>query len=728
MDSLHESRKRTLRGIMYDFRKFPLLRALIPFFGGVVCGTALIPLTRPEGVLFLSLSLLVLALFMFFWQGGRKGSGLWLLSLILFLLLFIAGAGNAMLTRPRDPGLPVGERVLVRGEVTGSPLPGPHGFIFDMQVYLVFSGSTSYPASTLLKTYLRIPADSLVRDESPLPAAGELWQFSGKLVTIRNNGNPGGIDFKSHMNRNNCWYRFYVSTGAEAVLCNRQVSGQGRRLSASRIRKRLSDHWQGEAEEVSLLKAVCLGDRSSLSDELRQSYKAAGGMHLLAVSGLHVGLIWWVLQYMTGWMHLIFRSEKLKTVLLVGLLWFYAFVTGFSSSVSRSVCMFSFFSAGRLWGERTHPLNGIFVSAFILVLLKPARLMDLGFQLSYMAVSGIVSLYPLLKVLPGVKNPFLRWIWEATFVSLSAQLSTAPLVIYYFHQLPIYSLITSMIAIPLLSVMICIFVCSVPFISAGILEEFFSFLLIKLARLMNRCMDQISDLPGALLEGLHLDRAALLFWLLLLVLGLITLHVRSRTPRYLVLLLISVFLIWSSGSRMKCQGSSELLITHFTGASMLIFREGARLDFYCWYRDRSSMEYMQTYRDLAWSRRRYQKLVNEVDGRGTIRGNISGCVKLEEGLWLLGNDNCAGLVISKGIKEHTRAAVFEDSAGLQNFRPDFILLSGEPEVQKLSESMCGDKVDLVLDGSNRNWYKEKMALRCERAYLTDRSGAYMKRW
>ena len=713
---------------MYDFRKFPLLRALIPFFGGVLCGPALIPATRPEGLLFLSLPLLALALFFFFRGSVKKGSGLWPFSLSLFMLLFISGAGNAMLTRPRDPGLPVGQEVLVRGEVTGTPLPWGHGVSFDLQVKLVYSGSTAYPVSTLLKTYLPIPADSLHLADSLHPAAGTFWQLSGKLVSIRNNGNPGGIDFKTHMNRKNCWYRFYVSTGAEAVLCNRQVSGQGRRLSASRLRKRLSDHWQGGEEEVSLLKAVCLGDRSSLSDEIRQSYKAAGGMHLLAVSGLHVGLIWWVLQYMTGWMYLIFKSEKLKTVLLLGLLWFYAFITGFSSSVSRSVCMFSFFSAGRMWGERTHPLNGIFVSAFILVLLKPDRLMDLGFQLSYMAVTGIVSLYPLLKGLPGVKNPFLKWIWEATSVSLAAQLSTAPLVIYYFHQLPLYSLITSIVAIPLLSVMICIFVCSVPFISAGILEEFFSFLLINLARLMNRCMDQISELPGALLEGLHLDRAALLLCLLLLMLGLITLHVRNRMPRYLVLLLISVFLLWSSGSRMKCRGSSELFITHFTGASMLILREGARLDYYCWYRDRSSMEYMQAYRDRAWSGRRYQKQVYEVDDRGTIRGSISGCVKLGEGVWLLGNDKCAGLVISKGLKEQTRAAVFEDSAGLQTFRPDFILLSGEPEVQRLAESIWRDKVDLVLDGSNRSWYQEKMAPGWDRAYLTDRSGAYMKRW
>jgi len=710
------------------FAKISCVTRPYSLFWGVACGTLDFPAICIEKLVLLSLSLLAMALIIFFWRGRRTGSLPGLLSLLLFLLLFVSGTGNAMLTRPVDPGLPVDELVFVRGEVTGSPLPGSYGYSFNLELHLLVSVSTTYPVNTQLRTYLRIPADSVHLVDSLLPAAGEIWQFSGRLAAIRNSGNPGGIDFKSVMNRKNCWYRFYISTRPEESLCKQRVNGQGRRLSPALIRQWVSDHWQGGTEEVSLLMAVCLGDRSLLTDELRQSYKAAGGMHLLAVSGLHVGLIWWVLQYMTGWIHLLFRSEKLRTATVVGLLWFYAFVTGFSSSVSRSVCMFSFFSVGRITGQRIHPLNGIFVSAFILVLVKPDRLVDLGFQLSYSAIIGIVSLYPLLKGMFRVKNRFLRRVWEAISVSLAAQVSTAPLVICYFHQLPLYSLITSLIAIPMLSVLICIFVCSVPFISAGILEEFFNFLLMGLARLMNRFMDQISDLPGAVLDGLQLDQTTLILWLLLIICLLISLHMRSRIPRYLVLLLTSALFVWGSCSSLKRQNSSELLITHFRGASMVIIREGARLDHYCWYRDSTSMEYMQAYRELAWSRRIYHKHLSEVDGRGRATGCISSCIKLREGLWLLGNDQCAGLVISEGVQEYMWGAFFLDSLQNQTFRPDFVLLSGEPEVNGLRVGKWKEKVDLVLDGSSRSWYKERMSVSCDWAYLTDHSGAYMKRW
>ena len=320
------------------------------------------------------------------------------------------------------------------------------------------------------------------------------------------------------------------------------------------------------------MKAVCLGDRSSLTDDMRQAYAAAGGMHLLAVSGLHVGLIWWVLQYMTGWMSLILRKEIQRTVLVVGLLWFYAFMTGFSSSVCRSVTMFSFFSASRMMGERAQPLNVILVSAFLLVLLEPVRLTDVGFQLSYTAIIGIITLHPLALRKVRVKNRVLRWVWEATSVSLAAQVSTAPLVIYYFHQLPIYSLITSLIAIPLLSLLIAIFVCSVPFVSVGIMENISSFLLVELARLMNRSMEHLSSMPGAVLDGLQLDRISLLFWILGLLMGMIALHGRRRIP-YLLLFLISSSLVWNSYSALKRRSSSELLIAHFRGASMVSIRE-----------------------------------------------------------------------------------------------------------------------------------------------------------
>ncbi|MCD4711370.1 MAG: ComEC/Rec2 family competence protein [Bacteroidales bacterium] len=616
----------------------------------------------------------------------------------------------------------MGERVVIRGEVTGSPRPGKRAYTFDMKIHLLCSEDTICRTGTYLKVYLGMPADSV------MPVAGETWQFSGKLVPIRNSGNPGAPDFRTIMSRKNCWYRFYVSTRPVLAISNRVMIGEERRLAPALIRRKVSDHWHGGIEEVSLLKAVCLGDRSSLTDDMRQAYVAAGGMHLLAVSGLHVGLIWWVLQYMTGWMSMVFRNEKQRTVAVVGLLWFYAFVTGFSSSVCRSVTMFSFFSASRMMGQRIHSVNGILVSAFLLVLIEPVRLMDIGFQLSYSAIIGIVTLHPLNRRVVRVKNRILRWAWEATSVSLAAQLSTAPLVIFYFHQLPLYSLITSLLAVPMLSVLIAIFVCSVPFISAGILEEFFNFMLIELALLMNRSMEHISSMPGALLDGMQLDRVSLSIWLLVLLMTMVAFHVRSRIPWYLVLFFTAGFLVWNSFSGLNRRSSSELVITHFSGGSMVIIREGAIVDHYCWYRDSTTLDYMKTYKDVTWNRRVYENHLYEVGDTVKITGRVSACMQVAEGVWLLGGYHYGGLVVTESVKEHVWRIVYGDSVSSHLGRPDFILLSGEPYVDGLLKESWMRNVELVIDGSNRSWYKERMNAEWDRIYLTDRSGAYVKRW
>ncbi len=707
---------------MFDLRRIPVLRVLIPFFGGVLCGIPVLTSIQTGGLVLVSLLLWGLAMLIYMRQGRRPGSGKWLFSMILVLLFYMTGAGVVSIARPLDPDLPVNRWVLIRGELSETPYPARHGYSFDMDLHLLSASDSIYLVSTHLRGHFSMPADSV------MPEAGEIWQFYGKLVPMRNSGNPGAPDFRSIMGRKDCWYHFYPSADPYASDVNRQVEGEGRRISPALIRRAVSGHWHGETEEVALLKAVCLGDRSTLTGELRQAYASAGGMHLLAVSGLHVGLIWWVLQHMTGWISMIFKDEKQRTAMVVTLLWFYAFLTGFSSSVCRSVTMFTFFSASRMMGQRINPLNGILVSAFLLVLIEPIRLMDVGFQLSYAAIIGIVSLQPMIRKLVRTKNRVLRWVWEATSVSLAAQLSTAPLVVFYFHQLPLYSLLTSLVAIPLLSVLITIFVISVPFISAGILENFFNFLLVKLAHLMNGFMEYISSLPGAVLDALQLDGIALFFCLQLLLLLIIFLHGRQRLPCYLFMFCLSCSLAVSSLSVLMRRSSSELVITHFRGASMVIVRDGARVDQYCWYRDSTSMEYMKQYREATWSRKVYEKQLYEPYNQDHISGKVSGVLQLGDGAWLLWGRDFGGLVLSGDLQFHMWEAVYGDSTCIRHKQPDFILLSGEPPFWALPHTRLMQDAELVIDGSNRKWYKERIILEGDSVHITERSGAFVKRW
>jgi len=707
---------------VFDLRKIPILRVLVPYFCGVVAGIQHLVRLRISGVILLAVLFWLSAVLIYRWQGRRPGSVPGLICLPLFLVCLVTGAGSGFLSLPGDPGLPVDRGLVVSGTLKGSPRVDRGTSSFDLELRFIYSGDTACRTAAVLKAYFRVPADSI------LPVAGETWQFYGRLEPIRNSGNPGSPDYRAIMGRKNCWYRFYIDSGWKCTRCRGRYPGEKGWPDPGNMRNMISDRWEGGAEEISLLKAVCLGDRSSLTDDMRQAYAAAGGMHLLAVSGLHVGLIWWILRNMTSWLTLLFRKGKRTLRLMeVGLLWFYAFVTGFSSSVCRSVTMFSFFSLSRLLGVRHHPLNAILVSAFFLVLLDPVRLADAGFQLSYAAVTGIVAIHPLSVKLLRVKNRILRRIWEATVVSLAAQLFTAPLVIYYFQQLPVYALLTSLVAVPMLSLLIFLFVCSVSLYPFDFLQDVFNLLLVKLAWVMNHSMEAVSSLPGAVLRDLHMQKGMVPVCLLAILASVITLHQRKRMSVYLLMLLAIVSMTWSALQEGKRRMSSELVIAHIRGISVVSLREGARVDHYCWVADSSAMDYMADYLDDFWNRRIHLNHLSMVEPSCLASGRISLCIPLAEGVWALGGGECRGLVFTGGLSALPRETVsgegFRSPPGL-----DFILLSGEPSLDALPDRNWKGGTQVVADGSNRNWYQDLISAERGQVYLTLRSGAYIKRW
>ena len=184
-----------------------------------------------------------------------------------------------------------------------------------------------------------------------------------------------------------------------------------------------------------MLAALTLGYKDALTPELRESFSTTGAMHVLAVSGLHVGIIFVVLEFLLSFLNRWRFGKRLKPILIIVLLWSYAFITGLSPSVLRSSVMFSCMAFGGVLGRKSNTYNTIFVSAFFLLFFNADLLFDVGFQLSYSAVIAIVYFQPKIAGLLYVRNRFLRWAWDLAAVSLAAQIGTAPFAIFYFHQL-----------------------------------------------------------------------------------------------------------------------------------------------------------------------------------------------------------------------------------------------------------------------------------------------------
>ncbi len=710
----------TPRPAIFDSRKIPVVKVLLPFVAGVVPGSLITVPIPFLGLLVPALFGWVLLLLLLLRRPGKSAFPAWVFCFLARLICFASGWGSGWITRPVDPELPVGDPVVIRGMLVEDPVQVASGLRAEVLLQMLYVPDTVLLSETRLQVYFTQDRDTV------LPGEGETWQWTGVLSPIRNSGNPGSPDYESLMQRRNCWYRFYVTESGDRAEIKTALSSP--LPVAGRIRHALSEQWEGGEEEIALLKAVCLGDRSSLTRDLLENYGAAGGMHLLAVSGLHVGLIWWVLQHTIRWILRRTRREIYRTLTVVAMLWFYAYITGFSSSVCRAVTMCSLFSAGRLLGQRTQMLNGIFVSAFILLVIQPGRLMELGFQLSYTAILGIVTLHPLLRKLLTLRYRLFNWLWEAASVSVSAQLFTLPLVVFHFHQVPLYSVLTSILAVPLLGLLIVLFCASLPFLGIGPLHRGFDFLLGSLAKLMNLTMEKVAALPGALLEEVPLSSGMLILLLLLLGMWMLALQGRSRLPAYLVCFMLSLLTGYHAWTKYCLARSSEVLVCHFSGASMVILREAERVDHYCWGSDSTSISYLQSYRSEAWSGRTYKNHLFRVGDTVLIRGSVSACMELTEGIWWVGNDRIGVWVVTGKAKSGLPADMLDEWAGTGRKAPDFILLSGEPYDFALRAHAAGWTLPLVMDGSNRSTFREKVRELEPGIHDTRGQGPFGKRW
>ena len=264
-----------------------------------------------------------------------------------------------------------------------------------------------------------------------------------------------------------------------------------------------------ESKQIAL--ALLLGQKESLGKEVKQAYSATGTQHILAVSGLHVGIIYSILLLpLTFFKQKGQLLQKSYLILVLGLIWIYALMTGFSPSVVRAVVMFSLVTLGQMRKRKPSIWNILAFSALLLLVLDPAIQTDLGFQLSYLAVAGIVGLQPILLRMWAPSNRVLDYFWQMATVTLAAQLITSPLTLHYFHTFPTYFLVANLLIVPLSYIILC---AGVPFLllawipmvgsTLGAIVDFLLFI-------QNEITYTLQEFPAALWQGIHLSLAGML--------------------------------------------------------------------------------------------------------------------------------------------------------------------------------------------------------------------------
>ncbi|GIZ09102.1 competence protein ComEC [Flavobacterium sp. UMI-01] len=281
--------------------------------------------------------------------------------------------------------------------------------------------------------------------------SGNQLLIKGQLIPPKKAYNPNAFDYGTYLKNKQIYSQLYATP--QSYILSPEIKKDGY-YYASRLRNTIISNLEKQdfdKKSLAIAVALILGQKQDVTPEIMQDFQFAGAIHILSVSGLHVGFILLFLNFILRPFPNTRKFTTLKLVLSIGLLSSFAFIAGLAPSVVRSVTMFCFVAIGYYLRKTTNSYHTIIISLFLILLFEPYFLFDVGFQLSYLALFFILWAQPLLSSLWKPKNRINETIWGILTVSFAAQIGTAPLCLYYFHQFPGLFFITNLILIPFLS-------------------------------------------------------------------------------------------------------------------------------------------------------------------------------------------------------------------------------------------------------------------------------------
>jgi len=494
--------------VIYIWKKAPFIRFLIPLITGIILQWHL---KIQPGILWILLSVSAIITIAFFFIPFFGRYKLSLLSGLSASLLFISVGG--LLTWYKN--IQHDENWFGRSYNNVSPLivtllehpvEKTKSFKANASVDLILNHDSSIKPEGKIILYFK--KDSSV---SALDYGSQLV-ITKPLQEIKNSGNPGGFDYKRYSLFQGITHQVYlqssVTSGKENEFEILQTTKKNFfqdfiNSSRTKVLNILRTNIK-EEKELGLAEALLIGYKDDLDKTLVQSYSNTGVVHVIAISGLHLGLIYWLLTwFFKPWQKRRFRW--LRPIFILTGLWLFSLLTGAQPSVLRSAVMFTCIVLGDTLDKKSSIFNSLALSAMLLLCINPYWLWDVGFQLSYAAVLSIVIFMQPVYHWFYIKNKFLDFIWKLNAVTIAAQILTIPFGIYHFHQFPASFLFTNFLAVPLSSFILLdeILLCLVSFIPpvATIIGKLISWFI----WLMNSYIEQIEKLPFSLLDGLQIS-------------------------------------------------------------------------------------------------------------------------------------------------------------------------------------------------------------------------------
>lgn len=400
------------------------------------------------------------------------------------------------------------------------------------------------------------------KDSLPPPVLyGSKLLLASPLETIKNAGNPGSFDYKTYNLFKGLTHQAFVTTDSYVVLPGTVTNWFKQFIYNSRtwVVGTLREYISGEKEQ-GLAEALLIGYKDDLDKNLVQSYSNTGVVHIIAISGLHLGLIYWLLLQLTRPLKKISRLRWTRLLLIVAGLWLFSILAGAGPSVLRSALMFSLIAVGEVALRKTNIFNTLSFSAFVLLCINPFLLWDVGFQLSYAAVLSIVLFFGPIYNWLLFQNKAVDFVWKLTAVTLAAQVLTMPISIFYFHQMPLLFPLANLVAVPLGSLILMglLLLCGITFLP--MIAGFVGNILQQTIFFLNSYIEGLDRLPFATWNALSITVIQTLLLLLFALLFCFWLMEKQRRYAYLAFYFFAAFMALRGLSFFEAYRQHKLIV------------------------------------------------------------------------------------------------------------------------------------------------------------------------
>jgi|SRR5450432_1324502 len=482
------------------WKQAPFLRPLLPFIAGILIENDF-PIKIHLQILLLCLTLLFLIFCQLLSPAGLYGIG-WISGITIHLGFFLFGC--LLMNTHQD--IQVGatncsiknKSAYLLIQILNDPVLNKKSYKCQALVKWLCTNQTCYHEHEKILIYI-------IKQESSMQVkAGSLLVIRNVLIPVENIKSIPDFDYKRHCRLRHIYAQVFLHAPDYAIIGKEKVHSIFTTLDT--LRKKLLSivkKYIPAKSENGLLEALMFGFTGDLDPELLKSYADAGVIHIIAISGLHLALIYHIIQIFLQRISKRKKARWFRLFLITGILWGYSLLSGASPSVIRSAMMFTLVMMAGNISREIVLYNTLAASSFLLICYDPFWIWDTGFQLSYAAVLSLRLFSKPVRALFQLHNKILSGIWGAASVSIAAQLLTTPISIYYFHRFPTYFLFANLLAVPLSSgILVCgILLCIFSFIPpmAGIL----GWLLGLHIRWMNGIIFYIAKLPGSIISSLY---------------------------------------------------------------------------------------------------------------------------------------------------------------------------------------------------------------------------------